>query len=333
MRRTLPLLMLVTLAAVPTVGAGDCTAIPLCSAPIAGTVLRGDLRTFDATATQGVPNLLEWYITDPGDAVPVTPAATGSSVDIVLDRSGRWSIGLRARYLHEAPGGVLYCDQTCVAVEVRSVDAVLADPGPEVDLADDLALDGTDSRWGASVAPVMTWRVDGVAWTGCGGAPAVPTAVTCSIPAESVGSHAVELELRDPANGDVDTDSVTVEVIDPPPQTADFSWSPTHPDPSQLVVFGLVTDPPLATTDMVAVTWSWGDGSPIEVNSCTGPFGQYCGQTSHVFTIERRFPVLMTVETIAGEVITAVHGIEVGSAQIFSDGFETGLAAGWAPGP
>jgi hypothetical protein len=41
----------------------------------------------------------------------------------------------------------------------------------------------------------------------------------------------------------------------------------------------------------------------------------------------------MTLETVAGEVLTVAHGIEVGNAQIFSDGFEAGLSPAWSSGP
>jgi len=333
MYRTISLLTLGLLATAMPGSAGECTAVPACGSPVVGGALRGDTVVFDGSGTEGAPSSLEWFVTEPGDAIPVTPHSTETTAVVLVATSGRWSIGLRARYLHEAAGGGLYCDQTCVALEVRSVDAVLADPGAEVDLGDDLLLDGSASRWGAAVAPQMTWRVDGTIWTPCGGSPPTPSQVTCTIPAASLGLgiHTVELELRDPSNGDLDTDSVTVEVIDPPPQTADFTWSPSHPIPSQIVTFEAVTDPPLLTTEMLSVSWSWGDGTS-DISSCPGLYIA-CTWSSHTFASERRFPVVMTLETVAGETLVVVHGIEVGNAEIFSDGFEFGLSPTWSSGP
>ena len=332
-RATVPLSLVMLIAAAPA-AAGECSAVPLCSSPVVAEALRGDTVTLDGSATEGAPAQLEWFVTDPGDAVPVTPYATGATAEVVVTASGRWSIGLRARYLHQAPGGGLYCDQTCVAVEVRSVDAVLADPGAEVDVDDVLTLDGTGSRWGAAVTPTMTWRVDGSPRSACAGAPTAPAQVTCSIPAASLGlgSHTIELELRDPSNGDLDTSSVTVEVIDPPPQTADFTWSPVNPAPNQVMVVEATTDPPLALTELTRVTWRWNDGSPDETSWCPGLFVA-CTLSSHRYTAERRYIVAVTVETVEGEVVGALHGIEVGSAEIFSDGFEAGVSPAWSSGP
>ncbi len=333
MYRAILLVGLGLLASATPGTAAECTAVPACAYPVIGEALRGDTVVFDGSGTEGAPSVLEWYVTEPGDAVPVTPAATGVTTDVVVTTSGRWSIGLRARYLHQAPGGGLYCDQTCVAVEVRSVDAVLADPGAEVDLDDDLPLDGSASRWGAAVAPQMTWRIDGTTWSPCGGWPTSPSQVACTIAAADLGlgPHTVELELRDPSNGDVDTDSVTVEVIDPPPQTADFTWSPTHPGTSQIVAFEALTDPLLLPTGMVSVSWTWGDGTS-ESWTCPGIWVA-CTITSHVFDAERRFPVVMTLRTSEGDALTVVHGVEIGDAQIFSDGFESGLSPSWSSGP
>jgi hypothetical protein len=317
--------------------AADCPqpAVPLCSSPVTAQALRGDTLLFDSSSSQGAPATVAWYVTDPGDAVPVDPVAATATLDVTLDRSGMWSIGLVARYPHEDPEvpGCLYFDVDCVAVEVRSVDAELADPGPEADLGDDLVLDGTSSRWGAAVAPQMTWRIDGVAWSACEGTPTQPSQVTCTIAAADLGlgSHTVELELRDPSNNDVDTDSVTVEVIDPPPQTADFTWSPFHPGTSTIVQFNVLTDPPLLATEMVSVSWSWGDGTS-ETWTCPGVWVA-CTITSHTYYAERRFPVVMTLETLAGETLVILHGVEVGNGEIFSDGFEGGLSGGWFPGP
>jgi hypothetical protein len=332
-RATVSLSLVMLIAAVPA-AAGECNAVPLCSAPVVAEALRGGTVTLDGSATEGVPTLLEWFVTEPGDAVPVTPYTTGATADVVVTRSGRWSIGLRARYQHEAPGGGLYCDQTCVTVDVRSVIAALVDPGATVDVDEELTLDGTGSRWGAAVAPVMTWRVDGATHSSCGGMPASPSQVTCSVTGASLGlgSHTIELELRDPSNGDVDTDSVTVEVIDPPPQTADFTWSPVNPAPNQVMVVEATTDPPLALTELTRVTWSWNDGSPDETSWCPGLFVA-CTLSSHRYTAERRYIVAVTVETVEGEVVGALHGIEVGSAQLFSDGFEAGLSPAWSSGP
>lgn len=334
MYRSAFLLVLVLLVPAPRVDAAECAAVPLCTVPVIGEGLRGDTVTFDGSATEGAPTSLEWFVTEPGDAVPVAPAATGATANVLLSHSGRWSIGLRARYAHQAPSGGPYCDQTCVAIDVRSVDAVLAEAGPTVDVDEVLDLDGSASRWGAAVTPVMTWWIDGAVWAACGGSPSAPSQVSCAIAAASlgVGVHAVELELRDPVTGDVDTASASVEVVDPPPQTADFSWSPLHPLPNQVVAVEATTFPLLPLSGLVRVTWRWGDGTPDETALCPGLYVA-CTLSSHRFTAERRYLVSVVVETVEGDVVGSSHGVEVGSAQIFSDGFEAGLSAGWSPGP
>jgi hypothetical protein len=306
--------LLVLLAPMP-VAADDCSAPPMCTSPVTADMLVGETADLNGAASEGFPSTFEWFVTPPGASVPTTPSATGASVPAVLSSSGLWSMGLRAHYDHQAVGGGLYCSQTCVAVDVRSVVASLTGPTQPVELDGTVDLDGTTSRWGEGIVPVVTWSADGASYGPCGGAVTTPSQVTCQIAAADlgVGVHPILLELRDPVSGDIATDEVSVEVIIPIPQTMDFTWDPFNQVPGEQVEVDVSFSPTLAQTDVVDIVWSWGDGTADDTVTCPGQH-YTCFVWGHTWAAVSWYTVTATATLQDGEVLQTTHSIEIGDA-------------------
>jgi PKD repeat protein len=277
------------------------------------TRLLGEIVVCDSSATEGHPVAVEWYVTEPDGDPPPDPTSTAASFPLTLDQVGTWSVELVARYAHQAPGGGSYQSSDTTEISVKSVVAEIGLSSTEIFVDEPLYLDGYDSRWAAGVTPVVKWKVDRVLFDPCNGEPppTTPADIECTIPANTLdpGPHDATLVLRDPGSGTFDHELGEFTVNELVPLSVDFSWEPFNPDPGETVALEVMVEPPGAEHELLTATWTWSDGSPVDVVDCQSPWG--CMVWSHQFADEGWYDV--TLEVLSDtESAEAAHTIEVG---------------------
>jgi PKD repeat protein len=266
---------------------------------LVGTTIQGD-----ASGTQGNPSVLEWRITEPGGAPPVDPMDTGPTTTFMVGSSGTWHVEVLARYEHEAPVGTTYTSAAMADILAKRVVADLQVSSDVYDTEDDIFMDGSASTSAVGVTPTITWTQGaGPTPYGCG------AELTCTIPPGSLdpGDYSFSLTLSDPVSGDVDTATAEFTVEEVPPLSVDFSWTPTEPDPGDLLRFAVTASP--AGTGIHCLTWTWGDGNTDLACPC---IGIVCTNGSHSYQVDGRYAITLDVTTSTGQNVTRTHMIEIG---------------------
>lgn len=281
------------------------------------SVLRGETVRCDATVSEGHPADYIWTVTDPlGNPVLIEPGS-GGILDLVMNQSGTWQVGVEAVYAHTVDKDP-WTSTFTGTVEVTSVIAALTtipadDPLP-IPITASFQLDGTASRFGADATVEATWTYsDGGTWgtlSECaGGQVTDPSELMCDATGAFLGegSWTLRLELEDTSNGETDSAEVEVVVTD---FQVDFTWAPDHPDPGETVALYPVLPAGYTTADIDHVDWDFGDGI-LETDSCGFPL--YCSAWSHTFQYDGIYVIRETVYTIGGESDTVEHTITVGT--------------------
>jgi hypothetical protein len=304
---------------ITTVFALATTVLIATTAPAANvSVLRGETVRCDATASEGHPVAYEWQVTDPeGQPVPIEPGTAGI-LDLVMDTSGLWQIGVDAHYAHtvETEAWVSRFDGT---IEVTSVIASLTtipEGGPlQIPISSGFTLDGTASRFGDGTDIQATWSFsDGGAWytlSECGaasGSVTDPAELSCAVSASSLGAGewTVRMELEDATSSQTDAAEVEVVVTD---IQFDYTWTPPHPDAGQDVSLTVILTGGSPAADIEQITWTFGDGD-VYIDNCA--FSQ-CRGLYHTYAVSGIYSLAAEVVLHGGETQSAAHDIIVGT--------------------
>jgi len=303
------------MALVLTAAAGTAQGQNFCDDPPSLTVLTGESVTVSGLDSEGHPSGYSWFITPPGAPVPGEPTSTTSVHFFSPDAPGLWSVALVTDYQHSAVGGGLWSSDDCITIQAASVVASIGLASYQIATDEDLQVDGFESQWASGVTPLVEWQVDGQALGSCNGGPppSTPGDLTCTIPANwlAPGWHTAGLLLTDASSGDNSLATADFEVIEIIPLSVDYSWTPTEPDPGQLVLYTGSVTPATAEGDYTQVTWDLGDGEIVVYDSCPPPFYHTCIEYPHVYATDGWYDVSLTVETI-DETASKAYQVKIG---------------------
>ena len=295
--------------------APSATAQVWCDDPPSLVVLTDESVAVSGLESEGHPSGYSWFVTPPGSPVPGEPSGHEPTHAFTPTVPGLWSVGLEADYAHQATGGGLWSAQACITVEAASVVADLGLSATQVATDEDLMLSGSSSRWAASVEPHVEWQIDGIPFAPCNSPspPASPAELACTLPAGwlAPGWHSAGLLLTDAASGQSSLAIGDFEVIELVSLGVDFTWTPVHPNPDQLVYFegGIVPD--IAEEDLTLVVWDMGDGFVKTYTSCPPYYAPSCLEWPHTYDADGWYDVTLTVAT-ADESASRTYEIEVG---------------------
>jgi PKD repeat protein len=285
-----------------------------CADPPAVSLLTGETVSVSGLASEGHPSSFKWYVTPPGQSVSAVPTSTDPTHSFTPAMPGIWSIGLTAKYSHFTAGGWFWSSDDCITVRASSVVASISLADHQIATDETLPLSGSASRWASGVVPEVEWRIDGLPLGSCNGGPppSSPSELGCVVPANwlAPGWHTAGLLLTDSATGETSLATGDFEVIEVIPLSVDFSWSPTNPDPGQLVHFIASLTPLISESELTRVTWDLGDGTIVEYDSCPTFFGS-CLEWPHTYGVDNWYDVSLVVQT-ADETASSSHQIEVG---------------------
>jgi PKD repeat protein len=289
------------------------TAQHVCDGPPTLTVLTGQPLEASGAASDGHPVGFRWFVTPPGEPTPLFPTATGVTLDLVPDSPGIWSVALVVDYEHYHLGGP-WSSEACLTVKAASVVASIALDTAQIATDEELDVNGYGSEWAVGATPEVEWQVDGQPLGSCNGGPppSIPADLECTIPANWLppGWHTAGLLLTDPSSGQTSLDTADFEVIEVVPLSVDFGWTPSEPDPGELVHFQGIATPSMPEEDFTRVTWDLGDGTVQVYDSCPPFFGS-CLEWPHTYATDGWYDVSVTVETI-DETASKTHAVKIG---------------------
>ncbi|MEN8164039.1 MAG: hypothetical protein ABFS37_07915, partial [Acidobacteriota bacterium] len=277
-------------------------------------VLTGTTVHCDSSSSGGYPTTIQWVVTPPGGAPPTKPTSTEPAFDLNIHIPGTWTIDLTLEYAHQVDGST-WSTQDQGTIEAKSVVADL-DPGPPVvTTTDTIILDGSGSQISDLAVASAVFTVDQVPIDGCDfpGPITDPATLICTFPASDlgVGTFIVALELTDSAGEFTDTAEATLEVIEEPPFTVDYNWTPSGSDLLTLLLELELSDG-WTFSDLENAVWEFDDGSPPEEVTCTH-LNSYCQIWSHEYSSDGFYDVTVTVSTDGGHWDSVTHQVTAGN--------------------
>ncbi len=253
-------------------------------------------------------------VTPPGSSPPTKPTSTAPAFDLTINLPGTWTVELSLEYDHKVDGSP-WSSKDQGVIEAKSVIAAL-DPGPpQLTTTQTVVLDGSASQISPLAAASAVFSVDGSPIDGCSfpGPINDPSTLQCSFPASDLGpgTFIVSLDLSDSVGGTSDTDQATLEVIEEPPFSVDFLWTPGQPTPLS-ATFDVVLSDGWQFTDLETAIWDAADGSVPEELDCLNDFVD-CAHWAHTFPNDGFYDVSVRVTAAGGQWDGGTHEVMIGN--------------------